>query len=84
MGACLWPGGVPHPQQEAGTRCLASPRRFAGQAGRAPSVLNGGLGEVNPIFWLALLLGFAALENGTLDYQFSGWQSSGKHWTSNP
>ena len=47
-------------------------------------MLNGGLGEVNPIFWLALLLGFAALENGTLDYQFSGWQSSGKHWTSNP
>lgn len=49
-------------------------------AGRAPSVLNGGLGEVSPVFWLALLLGFAALENGTLDYQFSGWQSTGKPW----
>ena len=41
-------------------------------------MLNGGLGEVSPVFWLALLLGFAALENGTLDYQFSGWQSTGK------
>jgi light-harvesting complex II chlorophyll a/b binding protein 4 len=51
-----------------------------GTAGRAPSVLNGGLGEVNPVFWLVLLLGFAALENGTLEYQFSGWQSAGKPW----
>ena len=41
-------------------------------------MLNGGLGEVSPVFWLALLLGFAALENGTLDYQFSGWQSTVK------
>jgi len=49
-------------------------------AGRAPSVLNGGLGDVNPLFWLTLLLSFAALENGTLEYQFSGWQSSGKPW----
>ena len=47
--------------------CLALSRHFADQAGRAPSVLNGGLGEVSPFFWLALLLGFAALENGTLD-----------------
>ena len=49
-------------------------------AGRAPSVLNGGLGEVNPLFWLTLLLFFANLENGTLEYQFSGWQSTGKPW----
>lgn len=49
-------------------------------AGRAPSVLNGGLGDVNPFFWLVLLLGFAALENSTLEYQFEGWQSEGKPW----
>tara|TARA_B110001452_G_scaffold46383_1_gene35431 strand:- start:173 stop:1192 length:1020 start_codon:yes stop_codon:yes gene_type:complete len=43
-------------------------------AGRAPSVLNGGLGSVSPLFWLALvgLLGY--VENTTFGNQVSGWQ----------
>ena len=53
-------------------------------AGRAPSVLNGGLGEVSPVFWLALLAGFASLESNTLDYQVTGWQSEGKSWKYTP
>jgi len=53
-------------------------------AGRAPSVLNGGLGSVSPFFWLALLLSAAALETGTLENQVTGWQSSGKPWKYTP
>lgn len=49
-------------------------------AGRAPSVLNGGLGEVSGFFWLFLLAIFAQLESNTLEYQLDGWQSSGKTW----
>jgi hypothetical protein len=72
LGAAGWPISELGPQ--------GSDSILQTTAGRAPSVLNGGLGEVSPFFWLALLLGFAALENGTLDYQFSGWQSTGKPW----
>jgi len=50
----------------------------------APSILNGGLGEVNPLFWLAILAVFANVETGTLDYQLEGWQSSGKLWKYSP
>lgn len=53
-------------------------------AGRAPSVLNGGLGEVSPLFWLALLALFGTVEKATLDYQTEGWQSEGKPWTYTP
>lgn len=49
-------------------------------AGRAPSVLNGGLGEVSGFFWLFLLAIFATVESNTLEYQLDGWQSSGKPW----
>jgi len=53
-------------------------------AGRAPSVLNGGLGSVPATFWLALLAVFSLVENSTFDYQVTGWQSEGKPWKYTP
>ena len=41
------------------------------QGGRAPSILNGGLGSVSPIYWV-LVLGLATfVESKTLDMQLN-------------
>ena len=48
-------------------------------AGRAPSVLNGGLGSVNGLFWLVLLGLFSKVENSTFENQVTGWQSEGEY-----
>ena len=53
-------------------------------AGRAPSILNGGLGQVSGLFWFAALGVAAAIEANTVPYQFEGWLSSGKPWRYEP
>mmetsp|Transcript_54256 Transcript_54256/g.109119 ORF Transcript_54256/g.109119 Transcript_54256/m.109119 type:complete len:262 (-) Transcript_54256:250-1035(-) len=39
---------------------------------QAPSVLNGGLGDVTPLFWIAVAAGAAALELHSLDCEKKG------------
>jgi len=57
---------------------------LAETSGKAPSVLNGGLGQVDGLFWLLAFGLAAAVEINSLDYQFEGWQSAGKPWTYEP
>ena len=38
----------------------------------APSVLNGGLGDVSPVFWIAVVASAAALELRSLDREKEG------------
>jgi hypothetical protein len=48
--------------------------------GRAPSVLNGGLGQFGGGIWLAAFALAAVLESVTVSQQFEGWQSGSKVW----
>ena len=57
---------------------------LAETSGKAPSVLNGGLGQVDGLFWILAFGLAAAVEINSLDYQFEGWQSAGKPWTYEP
>jgi len=52
--------------------------------GRAPSVLNGGLGQFGGAFWLAAVGVAALLESATVKEQFEGWQSADKAWNYSP
>lgn len=52
--------------------------------GRAPSVLNGGLGQFGGCFWLVALGLAAGLETLTVKDQFEGWQSATKPWKYTP
>ena len=57
---------------------------LAEPAGRAPSVLNGGLGQVSGLFWFAALGVAATIEASTVSGQFEGWLSEGKPWRYEP
>jgi len=52
--------------------------------GRAPSVLNGGLGQFGGAFWLAAFALASLLESSTVTQQFEGWQSADKPWKYSP
>jgi hypothetical protein len=52
--------------------------------GRAPSVLNGGLGQFGGGFWVAAFAIAAILESITVSQQFEGWKSGDKVWKYTP
>ena len=82
LAAAGWPASeLLHGPISAAT---GSDSLLAETAGRAPSVLNGGLGQVSGLFWFAALGIAAKIEADSVAIQFEGWQSEGKPWKYTP
>lgn len=82
LGVAGWVGS--ELLHEPAARLLGAQSMLDLTDGRAPSILNGGLGQYNAGIWLAAFVVAAVLESTTVTQQFEGWQSGNKVWTYTP